>query len=131
MKKILLSLLLFSAFTNVYSQNRFSDYQDFIEKSVIATEPGFNPKVSNDFILYSENINIGTSVRDVFKGESFNRTNDNIYFLLRSNYYLMFIPELHILYTISSSVPNKNVIDHFFWLTSEIRKYKQSVLSNN
>ena len=130
MKRILLGLLLVSSIVSS-GQNRFSDYKDFIEKSVAQPDPANNPFLGKDYTIYSRNVEIGTQMKDLFPNHGFDRTSDNIYFSISPNYYQMFIPELHMLFTVTTTDQNINIGEHFIWLAGQIRKYKESRFSNS
>ena len=129
MKKILLTTFLVSSFLSGYSQLRFTDYQDFLQRKVVNEDSIRITGKVPDYNLYSEIFNPGASLKDVFRGEAYDRTNENLYFILKTNYYKIFIPEAHILFTVSPSTQDKDLVTHFIWLTGEIKKYKQESMT--
>lgn len=126
MKKILLALLIFSS--PVYGQSRFSDYRDFVERSInpqfldISKTPDFS-------ITSSERVEPGTTIKSIFNGEIFDRSGEGVYFVLRQNYYKIFVPELQTSYIVVCNNPGKSTGDHLLWLLGEIRKYKETILT--
>jgi hypothetical protein len=127
MKKILLALLIFSS--PGFAQSRFSDYRDFVERSVNQqTFPDLS-KTPDFMITSSEKVEEGTNIRTVFNGEIFDRSSEGIYFMLRANYYKIFIPEIRTVYIIACNNPEKSTGDHLLWLLGEIRKYKETILT--
>lgn len=126
MKKILLALLIFSS--PVFGQSRFSDYKDFVEKSISPQFLDFS-KTPDFSITSSERIEVGTTIKSIFKGEIFDRSREGVYFMLRPNYYKIFIPELETLYVVACNNPEKSTGDHLLWLLSEIHKYKETILT--
>ena len=127
MKKILLGLLIFSS--PAFGQSRFSDYRDFVEKSINQqTFPDLS-KTPDFMIASSEKVEEGTNVRTVFNGENFDRSKEGVYFVLRPNYYKIFIPELRTIYIIACNNSEKSTGDHLLWLLGEIRKYKETILT--
>lgn len=124
MKKLLLPILLLgSIFTK--AQSRFSDYQDFIRVTVMNEDSIKIAGSQQKYTIYTELCSSGTPMKEIFKGDMFDRTVDNLYFSLKPTYYKLYIPEGHILFTISSLLPEADIANHFLWLTNELRKFKK------
>lgn len=127
MKKVLLALLIFSVPS--FGQSKFSDYKDFVEQS-INPQGWIELSKTPDFIISSsEKIESGTPIKSIFNGETFDRSNEGVYFMLRANYYKIFIPEIQTVYTIACNNSGKSTGDHLLWLLGEIHKYKETILT--
>jgi len=131
MKKILLTTFMVSSFLLGYSQPRFADYQGFVQKKMIEQDSIVMAGQLQNYTLYSEFFNVGVPLKEIFNGEMYDRTNDNLYFLLKPNYYKLYIPEVHILFTVFANSNDKDIPSHFIWLTGEIRKYKHDGITRS
>ena len=125
MRSILLVSCLFLSM-QCAAQFHYSGYRDFIENSVRNPDLGKDSSLKDDYIVRSEIVNPYTPLKDIFYGRPFDRSTDNVYFSINSNYYQMFLPELHMLLTVSSTQPDRSVGEHLVWMISEIRKWKKA-----
>ena len=124
MKKIILTILLASSFLFVHAQIRLADYQDFMQRKIVNEDSVRMTGKSQDFILFSELFNNGTPLKEIFNGEAYDRTSDNLFFILKPNYYKIYIQEAHILFTVTTNSPDIDISTNFLWLTAELRRFK-------
>ena len=86
----------------------------------------------NDSLIIESSTNQSNVPPRVHDGSKYDKTNDNIYFSLKKDSYMLYLPENHTYYHVYS-LPGKRYMvgEHLCWFIKEIRRKRNEVVKCN